>query len=220
MKSNEKFIFIFIVICFFIIFTVILMGSKKNPAERIIKIGTTGDYKPLTWYDTNEKKYYGFDIDIAEAMSKELNVKIKFIKTTWNSINDDLANNKFDIVMSGISVTTERKKQFIFSSPVLTDKKVALVRCSDRNRLSSFSKINQKNTILIENIGGTNEMCAKQYFKNTHLILIKNNKLVFSKIINKQADAMITDKIEATYYSKQNPELLCIIDIPNEYSLK
>jgi cyclohexadienyl dehydratase len=216
MKFFKKFKYIFICLCFFIILSVIFMIFAKNNNERVIRIGTTGDYQPISWLD--RKDYSGFDIDIAKAMSKEMNAKIVFVKTTWKSLNDDLINDKFDVAMSGVSITKEREKQFVFSEPVLIDKKVAIIRCSDKNKLKSFNELNQKNVRIIENIGGTNEKCAKQFYKNARLILINNNKAVFSKIIKDQADAMITDRIEADYYSKKNPTLLCVVDIPNKYS--
>lgn len=206
----------YIVVCMFVIFVVSFMVFTENNNQPVLRIGTTGDYQPISWFENNQ--YSGFDIDIAKAMSRELNVKIKFVKTSWKTLNDDLRNDKFDIAMSGVSITKEREKDFLFSEPVLIDKKVAIIRCSDRNRLRSFNEINQKNVRIIENIGGTNEMCAKQFYKNAHLILIRNNKVVFSKIIDSQADAMITDRIEAEYYSKKNPTLLCVVDIPNKYS--
>jgi cyclohexadienyl dehydratase len=189
-----------------------------KPEENILRIGTTGDYQPLSWYDSATESYVGFDIDVAKAMSKALHVKIVFVRTTWKSLSQDLMDHKFDVAMSGISITTERAKQFIFSEPVLVDKKVVLIRCSDKSTLNSFNNINQKNVRLMENIGGTNEMCARQYFKKAYLILVNDNKSIFADLIAHRADAMITDEIEANYYSRKNPMVLCVIDLPPQYT--
>ncbi|WP_158006853.1 transporter substrate-binding domain-containing protein [Piscirickettsia litoralis] len=67
----------------------------------LIKVGTTGDYPPLTVFNKKNQQYSGFAITMAHNLAKNLGVKVKFIHTRWPSLSQDLAANKFDIAMGG-----------------------------------------------------------------------------------------------------------------------
>ena len=185
--------------------------------ERLLKVGTTGDYQPMTWHDEKTQQYVGFDMDMARYIANHLHAKLIFVKTTWKTLEQDLLNEKFDIAMSGISVTPEREKNFDFSHTVLTDKKVVVLRCMDEKKLNSWDSVNQKTVRLIENQGGTNEIFAEKNAKKAHLILYKDNRLIFEQIINNKADAMVTDSLEADYQIHQR-SALCILDLPEAIS--
>lgn len=178
--------------------------------QKIIRIGTTGDYQPLTWYDVKHHRYEGLEINLIKHFAKSLGVQVQFIKTSWPTLSNDLKANKFDVAVGGISIIPSRAKEFIFSNLILADNKVALIRCADLNKYRGINDINQPQIKVIENKGGSNEQFVKQNLKQAQLMLIDNNPQIFNKIINKNADVMITDNIEALYQKKQHPEL-CII---------
>ena len=80
-----------------------LTAYGKDKVEEIMKkgvirVGTTGDYKPFTYL--NGDKYEGYDIEIANLIAKELGVKIEFVPTTWKTLISDLNEDKYDIAMA------------------------------------------------------------------------------------------------------------------------
>ena len=177
-----------------------------------IRIGTTGDYKPLTWYDDKTKQYAGTDIKLAKKIANVLNVKAVFVKTTWPKLASDLTNNKFDIAIGGISITPDRELHFIFSEPILIDHKVAVIRCVNKNRLKSLRDIDQQPIRVIENKGGTNEKFARSILNHASLIIDNSNLNIFDKIINNDADVMFTDGAEAKYQKELHSQL-CIVQL-------
>lgn len=79
-----------------------LTAYGKDKVEEIMKkgvirVGTTGDYKPFTYL--NGDKYEGYDIEVANLIAKELGVKIEFVPTTWKTLISDLNEDKYDIAM-------------------------------------------------------------------------------------------------------------------------
>lgn len=204
-------------ICMGMLVSFLLWPFSSFAHERLLKVGVTGDYQPMTWYDKKTQRYVGFDIDMAKYIAQHLHAKLVFVKTTWKTLEQDLLNEKFDIAISGVSITPEREKKFVFSNVVLTDKKVVVLRCADEKKLNSWNSINQPTVRLIENQGGTNEAFAEKNAKKAHLILCKNNRLIFNQIINNKADAMITDSLEANYQIHQNTAL-CILNLPKTIS--
>ncbi|MBL4602944.1 MAG: transporter substrate-binding domain-containing protein, partial [Emcibacteraceae bacterium] len=82
----------------------------------VIHVGTTGDYMPFSYL--NGGNLDGVDIELAKGLALSLNVEIEFVKTTWPTLMDDLMADKFDIGMSGITITAERQSIAMFSLPM------------------------------------------------------------------------------------------------------
>src|SRR5258708_5154484 len=79
-------------------------------AQKALRIGTTGDYKPFSFLNPETKAFEGIDIDMARALAASLGAEPRFVQTAWPTLMADAAADKFDIAMGGISVTLERQK--------------------------------------------------------------------------------------------------------------
>ena len=53
-----------------------------------LKVGTTGDWDPMTMKDPATNKYKGFDIDVMNELAKDMGVKVTFVPTEWKTIVD------------------------------------------------------------------------------------------------------------------------------------
>ncbi|WP_158006854.1 transporter substrate-binding domain-containing protein [Piscirickettsia litoralis] len=113
-----------------------------------------------------------------------------------------------------ITITKKRQQQFSFSQPVLTNGKVPLIRCADLTKFKTLRKIDQPDVKIVENLGGTNLNFAKETIHYAQIIIVKNNKLPFEYLLNRKADVMFTDSIEASYRHSLMPEL-CPVNINN-----
>ena len=51
-----------------------------------LKVGTTGDWDPMTMKDPATNKYKGFDIDVMNELAKDMGVKVVFVPTEWKTI--------------------------------------------------------------------------------------------------------------------------------------
>jgi cyclohexadienyl dehydratase len=100
-------------------------------ARGLLRVGTTGDYKPFTLRLPSSDKYVGLDIALAEDLARTLGVKLEIVQTTWGKLMPDLAAARFDLALGGISVTLERQKEAFFSIPMSRDGKTPITRCSE-----------------------------------------------------------------------------------------
>ena len=175
----------------------------------ILRVGTTGDYEPFSIKDATEKEpvIKGIDADLAKSLATELSVKLVFMDTTWPEIMRDLKKNKFDVAMSGISITAERETLAYFSEPYHTGGKIPVSLCSKAQHYSSLKKIDQKGVRVVVNPGGTNEEFLDKNIKHAGKIIYPDNKTIFMEIIEGRADVMITDQIEASVQTEKNRAL-------------
>ena len=95
-------------------------------SAQVLRVGTTGDYRPFSALDRTTGAYSGFDVDMAGALGEALGVKVTFVPTAWPSLSHDLKAGAFDIAMGGVSVTLERQKIGFFSEPYLRDGKTPM----------------------------------------------------------------------------------------------
>jgi len=197
----------------FFIFTVYTVNAEQSLIEDIkdagvIRIGTTGDYGPFSYVNKqNDGVFYGLDIDLANDLAISMNVRVEFVKTTWSTLMDDLLAGKFDVGMSGISINAAREEMAMFSIPLMTDGKVAIARDELADQYKTITAINKPHVRVIFNPGGTNEQFARQNFPKATLILNEDNITIFQKIVDGEADVMVTDAIETIVQQQVHPEL-------------
>src|ERR1700712_4239166 len=79
-----------------------------------VRIGVDATYKPFT-FKTPDGKLTGFDVDIANALCDEMKAKCTFVESSWEGIIPGLRANKFDAIVSSMSITDERKKAVDFT---------------------------------------------------------------------------------------------------------
>lgn len=185
-----------------------LSTLERIQRKNIIRIGTTGDYIPFSYPSaTNIDSLQGIDIALSRNLARSFGVELQLVKTTWPTLLDDMHSNKFDIGMSGITITDERKKRFLFSIPLLTSGKVAIARDENSVKYKSIEAINMPNVRVIVNPGGTNELFAREHFPDATLILNVDNLDIFENLVSGKADVMITDAIETLVQEILHPEL-------------
>ena len=173
----------------------------------VLRVGTTGDYPPFSFIDKTSGEYSGVDVDLARNLASSLGVELQFIHTSWPGLMADLAANKYDVGMSGISRTLLRQRTAFFSDAYSIGGKTPIARCDTVTELNSLHKIDKRSVRVIVNPGGTNEKFVRQYIKNAQIIVYPDNTLVFAQIIDKHADVMITDAIEVKLQQRLHPEL-------------
>lgn len=187
-------------------------------------MGTTGDYKPFSYKVTNvtalpngtsfNTTYIGADIDMAQSLSNALSLPSPpvFVPSVWANLTKNIAANKFDIGMGGISVTLSRAQTAFFSTPVQRVGKTGCIRCADKTKYTDFATLDVAGTKIAVNPGGTNEAFDKANFKNADLVLVADNNAVYQAVVDGTADAMVSDKIEVELQINLHNGTLCMVN--------
>lgn len=186
-----------------------------------LRVGATGDYRPLSYLDLQTNTYWGFDADFAEIIAKELGVRVVFVPTSWPTLTEDMLNEElFDIAMCGITITDTRKEIMHMSEGYLHNGKTILCRKEQASRYQSLEDINQPDVKVMVNPGGLNEKFAHEHLANAQIVVHPKNEEIPALIAEGKADIMITEIVEATYYTKIDEHLAApLIDQPFTRSL-
>ena len=176
-----------------------------------LRVGLTGDYLPFSLLDKETAKFRGFDVDMAEALGKVLGVRVEYVHTAWPQMMKDFEADNFDIAMGGVSITLDRQKKGMFSTPIMREGKTPIARCADKGKFETIADIDKSGTRVIVNPGGTNERFAKANIKNAEIKLYNDNVTIFDEIAKGDADLMMTDASETRYQQKLHPGVLCAV---------
>lgn len=94
-----------------------------------ITMGSDTSYPPFESMEGT--KPVGFDVEIAQALAKKLGLTLEVISTAWDGIIPGLKTKKYDIIMSAMTITADRKKQINFSDPYIdSDQSLAVANNS------------------------------------------------------------------------------------------
>lgn len=195
----------------------IIPGTHKEKIRErgVLKVGTTGDYQPLSCLDPVTGRYTGFDAELAEDLADELNVEIEYVPTSWPSMMDDVRAGKFDLAVCGITITDTRKQLALMSEGYLENGKTILCRAEDAGQYTSLETVNRPDVRVMVNPGGTNERFARENLPDVNLLIHDFNREIPGLIAAGKADIMITEVAEAGYYAGMDDRLAApLIDEP------
>jgi len=181
----------------------------------VLLVGSTGDYKPMSFRDPVTGQYWGFDAALTEELARELGVKLEYVPTTWPTLMRDTLGRKFDLAVCGITITDARKKQALMSDGYLENGKTILCRAEDAWKYTSLAAVNRPEVRVMENPGGLNEKFARRHLPRAVLIIHPVNEEIPGLIALGRADVMITEIMEAAYYCAQDKRLAApLLDRP------
>ena len=171
----------------------------------VLRIGTPADYAPFS--ARIESDVQGSDVVLASALSHGIGLKPIFIKSSWKKLFDELTEDRFDIVIGGVSITPARLAVAQAGPALFRSGKTAVGRCIDQTQLATFADIDKPSIRVIENTGGTNEAFARNHLTSASLIMHPDNRTVFAEIVARHADVMFTDEIEIALITQKEATL-------------
>ncbi len=178
-------------------------------------VGTTGDYKPMSYLNKETGAYEGFDAEATALLAQSLGVKVQYVPTTWSTLTADTLAGKFDLAMCGITRTFARQQKMALSDGYLVFGKTILVRKEDAKKFKTLADINKKSVRVMVNPGGTNEKFALANLPDCTLIVHPQNAEIPGLVAEGKADIMITETMEARRYVRDNAKLAApLIDDP------
>ena len=173
-----------------------------------ILIGTTGDYRPLSFCEP-DGTYWGFGIEMGREIAARLGVNVEFVKTSWPTLTADVLAEPqmFDIAIGGITITEARRETMLMSEGYLANGKTILCRASEAERYTSLADIDKPDVRVMVNPGGLNEKFANENLTHATIIVHQKNEEIPSLVAEGEADVMITEITEAPYYVQTDSRL-------------
>ncbi len=196
--------------------------AKKSTLETILKrgalwVGFDSGYMPFEM--TNQKgRYVGFDIDMAKEMAKAMGVKFVPINTAWDDIIPSLTTGKFDIIISGMTITQERNLKINFADPYIIVGQTILINKKHAGKIKSYKDLNDSRYIVTSQSSTTGETAVKILIPKCIYKSFKTENEAASEVLNGKADAFVYDlPFCAVIMAMQGKGKLFFLDTPFTY---
>lgn len=162
-----------------------------------LRVGTTGDWNPMSMKDPATDSYAGFDIDVMTELAKDLGVEIEFVPTEWKTLVPGIVADKYDISTSA-SITTQRIRSVGFTDSYYTLGTVPLTQKQNAERFTSWESINQEGVTVAVTLGTSQEQQVKTLFPKATIRTIEAPARDFQEVLAGRADISVTSNVEAS----------------------
>ncbi|OPH56581.1 cysteine ABC transporter substrate-binding protein [Paenibacillus ferrarius] len=165
----------------------LLETIKKNGK---IRIGLMGTYAPYNFLN-DKKEVDGFDADVAKQVAKRIGVQAEFITGEFSGLIEGLQKDKYDALISQVTITDDRKKTMDFSTPYIKNS-VSIVVKADNTTIKSLEDFKGKKI----GVGlGTND---EKYLREVALPKVGNFEIpTYNDVITSLTDLNV-GRIDAT----------------------
>jgi polar amino acid transport system substrate-binding protein len=82
----------------------------------VLRVATDANYEPQSFRDP-DGSWKGFDIDVAAEIAERLGVEVEYQHQDWDLITAGSWNERWDISVGSMTITTDRKDLFSFTQP-------------------------------------------------------------------------------------------------------
>lgn len=171
-----------------------------------IRIGTTGDFNPMSFRNPGSNEYTGFDIEAMTEFAKDLGARIEWVPTEWATLVAGIAANRYDI-FSGASVSMGRARTAAFSAPYIEAGTVPLSLKANAARFSTWESINEANVRVAVSMGTVFHDQARAHFPKASIQAVQTPATGFQEVLAGRADVTITSNVEASTLVKRFDQL-------------
>ena len=183
----------------------------KILSSGVLKVGTTGDWDPMTVKDPATNKYKGFDIDVMRELAKDMGVKVKFVPAEWKTIVAGITADRYDISTS-VTKTPKRAEVAGFTETYFKYGTVPLVLKKNLKKFPTWDSLNNKKVKIATTLGTSQEEKAKEFFPKSKLRSIEAPARDYQEVLAGRADGNITSSLEANKLVIKYPQLAIVPD--------
>jgi len=171
-----------------------------------LRVGTTGDFNPMSFRDTASNAYQGFDIEAMTALAADMGLRVEWVATEWAQLVAGIAANRYDI-FSGASVNVARARTAAFSIPYYEAGTVPVALKTQAGRFATWNAINADGVRVAVSMGTVFEEQARQHFPRAQIRSVQAPATGFQEVLAGRADITITSNVEASTLTRRFDQL-------------
>lgn len=172
-----------------------LGASVGHAQDNVLRVGTDATFPPMEFVDNGKRT--GFDIELMEAIAKNMGKQIEWIDIDFKGLIPGLMSKRFDMAVSAIYITDERKKVVDFTDPYYAGGLVAMVK--DNNAaIKKLTDLDGKKVSV--QVGTKSVSYLAEKFPKVQRVEVEKNQEMFSLVDIGRADAAVTGKPAAFQY--------------------
>lgn len=188
---------------------------QKIKDTKTLLVGTDATFQPFE-YKNAQNEYEGFDIELVKAVAAELGAeKVEFVDTDFKGLIPGLQGKKFDMIVSAMYITDERKQTIDFSQPYYPGGLTIMVK-NDNDTIKAAEDLKGKKVAV--QIGTKSAKFLKEKYPEAKLVEVEKNVEMFLELESNRVDAVVTGMPAAKVYAKQSQKVKVLdVELTQEY---
>ena len=168
-----------------------------------LKVGTEALFAPFNFSEGENRGHHedlkGFDIDIIRAIAKEIGYEVEFVVLNFDELIPAVITEQIDLVISALTITSERAKLVDFSDPYFNSGLAILVKLSLADSINSTEDLANR-TVCVSS--GTTASEYAQNLKDSFVVELGSEKDAFIGLNKGECDTVISDRPNIEYFLK------------------
>ena len=187
---------------FSILALIFVSSSFASEIPNPLRIATEGAYPPFNTTDANGQ-LTGFDVDIANALCKQMKANCIIVAQDWDGIIPTLIANKYDAIIASMSITAERKKTIDFTNKYYSNYLTLISRQS--------GGVRGPDNLQGKVVGAQRATLAAQWAEDNligqaDIKLYDTQTAAYADLLSGRLDAMVSDIWPAMDWIKDNKD--------------
>lgn len=180
-------------------------GEQLNTIKKngVINVGLEGTYPPFSFVDESGK-LSGFEVELSEALAKELGVSAKLQATPWDGILAALESKRLDVVVNQVTISDERKQKYDFSKPYTVSGIQALTLKKNESTIKTAADLAGKKVGV--GLGTNYEKWVKENVPKADVRTYQDDPTKFQDLLVGRTDAILIDRLAALEYARKAPK--------------
>ncbi|MEO6985759.1 MAG: transporter substrate-binding domain-containing protein [Paralcaligenes sp.] len=181
-------------------------GAVSHAASDTIRVVTDATFPPMEFTKAGQRT--GFDIDITEALAKEMGKKVAWTDIDFKGLIPAIVSGRADAAMSAIYITPARAKVVDFTDPYYAGGLVVLTKKD--GPIKTLNDLSGKKVSV--QVGTKSVKYLQDNYPKVTRVEVEKNEEMFNLVEVGRADAAVTGKPAAKLYAQHNPALTVLPD--------
>lgn len=183
--------------------------------DRTLDVGSDIAYAPIEFLEGDTPK--GLDIDLATALAEALGVEVEFHNTGFDAIIPSLQGSRFDVIMSAMTVTDERKEQIDFIEYANVGVGIVVAKGNPEgiervDDLCGRTVAVQEGTIQVDILEAQDQACREAGQQGIDILRFGTDPEAVDQVKAGRAVAVLNDFPVAFVAAQENPDTLEVLD--------
>ncbi|MDB4187907.1 transporter substrate-binding domain-containing protein [bacterium] len=166
-------------------------------SEGVLKVGTTGDWNPMSVRDTATNEYVGYDIDIMTQLADDLGVELEMVPTDWKTLVNGVVAGNYHMTGSA-SISPARLKAAGYSHSYIAVEMFPFTTDDKVDGFDGWESVNQAGVKVATTLGTSFEKMVKDWFPNAEIVVVEAPARGFQEVLSGRADVFVTSNIEGS----------------------
>ena len=174
-----------------------LAAPLAAQAAEPIRVATDATFPPMEFVENGKRT--GFDVELVEALGKAMGRPIEWIDIDFKGLVPGLVSRRFDMAVSAIYITDERKKVVDFTVPYYAGGLVVMVKDGNKAIAKPADLAGKKVSV---QVGTKSVSFLKEKYPQAQLVEVEKNQEMFNLVDIGRVDACVTGKPAAYQYAR------------------